>query len=364
MIEPTSLYVHIPFCAHICAYCDFCKVYYYEPWVDQYLDWLEKELIWRKANRPFDTVYIGGGTPSCLNLEQLQRLMSILKIPLSHAIEATIEANPDQLTANKIQIMKEGGINRISLGVQTFDENILKALGRQHTVKDVERAIASCHEQGLINVSFDLMYGLPGQTHQIILDDLKRSVALGVSHLSYYSLILEEHTLFAIHQQKEKEETWILEADRLIHSFLEKNGFEHYEISNYAKSGFRSKHNMVYWKNEGYVAIGVGASGYIGNVRYDNTRSINQYLRGITTKQEQILTIDDQIFESFMLNWRLKEGIHLDSFEKRFSKSAMDCFPEALNWMLEEGYIANDGKYLYCLPKGFAVLDELLLKLE
>ena len=363
MTEPSSLYVHIPFCRHICAYCDFCKVYYYEPWVDAYLDRLERELQARNADRPFRTVYIGGGTPSSLNETQLRRLLAILKRPLSGAKEATIEANPEQLDEKKIQLMKEGGINRLSLGVQTFDETILRHLGRQHTGSQITKAVACCHEVGLNNISFDLMYGLPGQTHATLKTDLERSLNLGVKHLSYYSLILEEHTLFALWQQAPKDEKWILEADDLIQHFLKANGFEHYEVSNYAKPGYRSQHNMVYWRNEGYVGIGVGASGYIGSIRYDNTRSINQYLKGVTTYTQQSLSLEEQVFESFMLNWRMKEGIDLEKFAERFKQSPFAFYPEALKWMIDQGFIADDGKHLYCLPKGLAVLDELLLKL-
>lgn len=361
---PQSLYVHIPFCKHICAYCDFAKVFYNETWADAYLAALEKELILRAGKRSFQTVYIGGGSPSALNEKQLTKLFQILKKPLCHTQEATIEVNPEDMNEAKAKLFKLNGINRVSIGVQTFQSHLLDRLGRHHCYEDVKRCVEILEKVGIERLSFDLIYGLPDQT----IDDLKADLNLlrdfpQVEHLSFYTLILEPHTRFDLEKINLKSDDWLLEGQALIHQSLKSNGFQRYEVSNYAKNGQESLHNLVYWHNEKYLGIGCGASGYIEDERYDNTKSLQQYLRGITTYQQTLLTKEDQMFESLMLGLRLCKGIELNNFQKKHHQELLTVYKKQLQPYLLHHYLVIEDGYLKTTAKGMDILDEILLAL-
>ena len=360
MIEPSSLYVHIPFCRHMCAYCDFAKVFYQEQWADSYLDCLQIELEQRQAVRPFRTVYIGGGSPSALNEPQLGKLLALLKLPLSQCEEATIEVNPEDLTKSKAIMMKQSGINRVSLGVQTFNQNLLERIGRHHDLKTIQKAVNILNEVGIPNISFDFIYGLPGQR----MEDLKADLEIlshfeTVGHVSFYTLILEEHTRFFQENVQLMEDDWLIEAQNILLSKLETMGYRRYEVSNFAKENQASKHNLVYWHNQHYIGVGCGASGYVGDVRYDNTRSLTQYLKGMTTLRTTKLTIKDQMFEALMLGLRLVEGVNLNVFENRFDQTINEVFD--IQPYLDNGLLILENGHLRTSTQGMDVLDEILL---
>ena len=357
-----SLYVHIPFCKHICAYCDFAKVFYNEKWASQYLDLLEKELIERNGNIANDTVYIGGGSPSSLNINQLERLFDILKEPLSHPIEATIEVNPEDLTLEKAKLFKANNINRVSLGVQTFQNHLLEKIGRHHTLDIVKKALNDLVEAGIERVSIDFIYGLPNQTFEDIKKDLEILQSLPmVKHVSFYTLILEENTKFYFDGVQLKDDEWLIDAQNILIQGLKELGFERYEVSNFAKENEKSQHNLVYWKTQHYIGIGCGASGYIGNERYDNTKSITKYLKGETTQNTTKLTVEDEMFEVVMLGLRLVDGINLCEFKERFHQDIFEVFD--LKRFIDMNLLVIENNYLKTTIQGMDVLDEILIEM-
>lgn len=364
MMQPDSLYVHIPFCSHICGYCDFAKVFYRPDWADQYLDCLEQELCQRQALRPFQTVYIGGGSPSALTADQLARLFDLLKTPLSEVKEATIEINPEDLTATKAALIKKAGINRVSLGVQTFADHLLSRLGRHHDIQTVRQAVRLLVQADIPRISFDLMYGLPGQTLENIQQDLKIMTSFPeVGHVSYYALILEEHTRFYLEKVSTQSDEWLLQAQQEIVKTLRENGFERYEVSNFAKPDQQSMHNLVYWHNQQYIGVGMGASGYVGQTRYENTRSLQQYLRHPLTAKTITLSQEDQMFEELMLGLRLTAGISLSAFTSRYGCSVMDVYGQTIQHFIEMQLLYLDQETLKTTPQGMDVLDSMLIEL-
>lgn len=316
--SPKSLYVHIPFCEHICSYCNFIKIYYDEKVVDKYLDCLEKELQSFHIEN-LDTIYIGGGTPSSLKIEQLEKLLSILsKIPLNDNYEYTMEANPENLSKEKIMLLKKYGVNRISLGIQTFDEKISKLLNRKHNFKMVKEVVNNLNSIGINNYSFDFIYAVPFQTKEIINKDINLSLSLNPKHLSFYSLLIEENTLLYIQKYKEADDTIQREFYDFIYEKLKENGFNRYEISNFSKPNYESKHNLTYWLDEKYYAIGLSSSGYIEDKRYTNTKNMTEYLKENTKRDIIKISKNDEMFEYIMLNLRLDKGIDLSAFSQKF----------------------------------------------
>ena len=355
-----SLYVHIPFCRQICAYCDFAKVFYNQKWADAYLIQLEKELHDRDANHLHETVYIGGGSPSSLSLDQLRVLFSILKEPLQGCKEATIEVNPEDLTLEKAKLFKESGITRVSLGVQTFNDEHLKVIGRHHNLAMIKQALNDLVEAGIERISIDFIYGLPHQTFEDLKEDLAILKTLDmVSHVSFYTLILEENTKFYFDGVTLKDDEWLIDAQAILIDGLKALGFERYEVSNFAKPNEQSMHNLVYWHHEPYIGIGCGASGYIGNVRYDNTKSITKYLKGTTTASKTILSKEDEMFEVLMLGLRLTKGISIPDFISRFNVHPFDVFD--LERFVDMGLLEIEEDYLKTTSKGMDVLDEILI---
>ena len=285
--KTTSAYVHIPFCTQICDYCDFSKVFIKNQPVDAYLQALIREFE-RYDIKQLRTLYIGGGTPTAITAQQLDYLLTNLtkNLDLSVLEEFTIEANPGDLTEDKIEVLKQSAVNRVSLGVQTFNDKQLKQIGRSHNEAQIYDTIASLKEAGFDNISIDLIYALPGQTMSDVKENVAKALALDIPHLSLYSLILEHHTVFMNKMRRGKlnlpQEDLEAEMFDYIITELEKNGFEHYEISNFTKPGFESRHNLMYWDNAEYYGVGAGASGYIAGVRYRNQGPIQHYLKAVS----------------------------------------------------------------------------------
>ena len=283
-----SVYIHIPFCNHICSYCDFCKIYYNEKLVDKYLNELDKEIKNRYNNEVINTIYIGGGTPSSLDINQLKRLFETIKVFNTKDLEFTIECNIENITEEKMALFKQCGINRVSIGVQTLNDKHIKFLNRFHNKTDVKNKIELAKKY-INNINIDLIYAIPGETLEELSQDLDFIIDLDINHISAYSLIIEEHTKLFIYKVTNIDEEMDFEMYKLICKKLKENGYNHYEISNYSKKGYESKHNLVYWNNQMYYGFGLGASGYINNVRYENTRSINKYLSSNYIFDEHIL---------------------------------------------------------------------------
>ncbi|KJQ60371.1 MULTISPECIES: radical SAM family heme chaperone HemW [Streptococcus] len=349
--KPTSAYVHIPFCTQICYYCDFSKVFIKNQPVDSYLEHLIEEYHSYDIKK-LRTLYIGGGTPTALSAPQLAFLLEKLtdKLDLSYLEELTIEANPGDLDQEKIAVLKDSPVNRVSLGVQTFNDRMLKQIGRSHLEKDIYENIANLKKAGFDNISIDLIYALPKQTMEDVKTNVAKAIALDIPHMSLYSLILENHTVFMNRMRRGKlplpKEDLEAEMFEYIIAELEKAGFEHYEISNFSKPGFESRHNLMYWDNAEYYGIGAGASGYVDGVRYKNHGPIRHYLQAVEAGnarvQEEVLTLKEQMEEEMFLGLRKKSGVSKKRFEEKFGLSFEDQYGAVVSELTERGLLVPD----------------------
>ena len=364
--KPTSAYVHIPFCTQICYYCDFSKVFIKNQPVDSYLEHLLEEF------RSYDiqklrTLYIGGGTPTALSAPQLEVLLDGLtkNLDLSALEELTIEANPGDLDADKIAVLKNSAVNRVSLGVQTFDDKMLKKIGRSHLEKDIYENIDRLKLAGFDNISIDLIYALPGQTMEQVKENVAKAIGLDIPHMSLYSLILENHTVFMNRMRRGKlplpKEELEAEMFEYIISELERAGFEHYEISNFSKSGFESRHNLMYWDNAEYYGIGAGASGYVDGVRYKNHGPIRHYLSAVEEGNarftEEHLSQKEQMEEEMFLGLRKKSGVSMARFEEKFGRSFDGLYGEIVKDLVQQGLMQIEGDRVRMTKRGLFLGD-------
>ena len=364
--KPTSAYVHIPFCTQICYYCDFSKVFIKNQPVDSYLEHLLQEFHSYDIQK-LRTLYIGGGTPTALSASQLKVLLEGLtkNLDLSMLEELTIEANPGDLDADKIAVLQNSAVNRVSLGVQTFDDKMLKKIGRSHTEKDIYENIDRLKLAGFDNISIDLIYALPGQTMDQVKDNVAKAIALDIPHMSLYSLILENHTVFMNRMRRGKlplpKEEVEAEMFEYIIAELEKAGFEHYEISNFSKLGFESRHNLMYWDNAEYYGIGAGASGYVDGVRYKNHGPIRHYLKaveeGSARINEEHLSQREQMEEEMFLGLRKKSGVSMARFEEKFERSFQELYGEIVKDLIQQGLMQLDGDRVRMTKRGLFLGD-------
>lgn len=352
MTQSTSAYIHIPFCEHICYYCDFNKVFIEGQPVDEYIEALLKEARLSLIKNPIEkmeTVYVGGGTPTSLDAKQLDRLLSGLREILPYnSGEFTVEANPGDLSADKLEVMKNYGVNRLSMGVQTFDDRLLKKIGRKHTAQDVYDTIQLLEEKDFQNVTIDLIYALPGQSLESFRDTVKRALALDLPHYALYSLILENQTMFMNWVRRGKMQLPEQEVEAQMYAetieAMEKAGRMQYEISNFAKPEFESQHNLVYWNNQNYFGFGAGASGYLGKRRYKNRGPIQHYLRSLNEGQlpvleEEYLSEKEQIEEEMFLGLRKILGVDKAVFEARFGQSIMSIYATVIEELKQQKLI-------------------------
>lgn len=354
-----AVYIHIPFCNTICSYCDFCKVFYNKELVSKYLIELGKEIDLKYRREVIETIYIGGGTPSCLSIDELVSLFKIInKFNLSSDYEFTFECNIENIDYEKLKFLYDNGVNRISIGVQTFNDKFLKFLNRNHKSSEVFDTIKCAKEIGFNNINVDLMYAFPGQTIDDLKNDLDYVLKLDISHISTYSLIIEEHTKLYIEKQENIDEDLDREMYDLIVSKLIDNGFVHYEVSNFCKNGYQSRHNLVYWNNLNYYGFGCGASGYIKNVRYDNTRSLSNYLKGNYVLNNENLDMNTIIENEFILGFRKISGINIIDFNNKYG----NIFKyEVINRLIKEGKLINDGGNIFINPKYIYISNSILV---
>ena len=364
--KPTSAYVHIPFCTQICYYCDFSKVFIKNQPVDSYLEHLLEEFASYDIQK-LRTLYIGGGTPTALSAPQLEVLLDGLtkNLDLSVLEELTIEANPGDLDEDKIAVLKNSAVNRVSLGVQTFDDKMLKKIGRSHLENDIYENIDRLKLAGFDNISIDLIYALPGQTMEQVKDNVAKAIALDIPHMSLYSLILENHTVFMNRMRRGKlplpKEEVEAEMFEYIIAELERAGFEHYEISNFSKSGFESRHNLMYWDNAEYYGIGAGASGYVNGVRYKNRGPIRHYLKAVEEGNARIneehLSLREQMEEEMFLGLRKKTGVSKARFEEKFERSFDGLYGEIVRDLVQQGLMLVDGDRVRMTKRGLFLGD-------
>lgn len=369
--KPSSAYVHIPFCTQICYYCDFSKVFIKNQPVDAYLEHLIQETRSYEIGK-LRTLYIGGGTPTALSAQQLAYLLTELPkvMDLSEVEEFTIEANPGDLDPDKIAVLKDSQVNRVSLGVQTFDNKMLKRIGRSHQEQDIYDNIRHLKQAGFDNISIDLIYALPGQTMDQVKENVAKAIDLDIPHMSLYSLILENHTVFMNRMRRGKlplpKEELEAEMFEYIIEELEKAGFEHYEISNFSKPGFESRHNLVYWDNAEYYGLGAGASGYVDGIRYKNHGPIRHYLEAVEAGKARIteehLTLEEKMEEELFLGLRKKTGVSKARFEEKFGISFDQRYGQVVASLTEQGLLVPDDKQVRMTKRGLFLGDTVAEK--
>ena len=337
----TSAYIHIPFCDNICTYCDFCKRYSYSNLVNNYLEALEKDIKDNYKGELLRTIYIGGGTPSSLNITELNKLMKIIKLlKLDSNYEFTFECNPENITEEKLVLLKENGINRISLGIESTNNKFLKYLGRSHDFNLVKEKI-KLMKKYFNNINVDLIYALPNETISDLKKDLQNIVKLDVNHVSTYSLEIHDNTILGIKKIENISEDIDSEMYEVICRYLKEHGYNHYEVSNFCKGDTYSKHNMVYWKNSEYYGFGLGASGYINNIRYTNTRSMYNYVNKKRIIYQEKVSKKDNISYALILGFRLINGINKKEFEEKYGVLLIKQFN--IKDLLKQGYLIDDG---------------------
>lgn len=341
----TSCYIHIPFCKNICTYCDFCKMYYNEKIASEYLDSLEKEIKEKYQGEKLKTLYIGGGTPSCLSINNLKKLMNIIRIfNFYENYEFTIEINPETIDSEKMLLFKENGVNRVSIGIENTNEKILKYLGRNHNFNLVKNKIKMIKKIGIMNINVDLIYAVSNQKISDLKRDLDNIMILDVPHISTYSLEIHKNTLLGIKNEKNIDEDLDREMYEYICDYLKNRSYNHYEISNFCKDNYESKHNLVYWHNNQYYGFGLGASGYIANIRYTNTRSLKEYMNNKRLVYEEKLDEKNQIIYELILGFRLINGINKKLFQEKYHKKLEDMY-NILD-LVKKGILIDDNEYI------------------
>lgn len=369
-MKEISLYVHIPFCKQKCLYCDFPSYAGKEKLEDSYIDSLIKEINLKCKDKIIKTLFIGGGTPSYLKEENLNNLLVCLKnLNYKEGAEKTIECNPGTLTSEKLKIIKDNSINRISMGLQTTDNNLLKTIGRIHTIEEFEENYNRAREFGFNNINIDIMFGLPNQSVLDYKKSLEDIVKLNPEHISCYSLIIEEGTHFYNMHEKgllklptEDEERKMYNITKEI---LKANGYHQYEISNYSKENRECEHNKIYWELEDYIGVGVSASSYIESNRIKNIDDIKEYINKINNKETVEETIvknsKKEDMEEFMfLGLRLIKGINKNDFKKKFDKNIEDVYGDTINKNIKKGLIEDKDNYIYLTSKGIEVSNYVM----
>lgn len=350
-MKKIGLYIHIPFCMDKCFYCDFATMPYQDKRIPEYFDLLEKEIsMYRDLGEEFiiDSIYIGGGTPTYVDGIYIERILGKIKdiFKIDENAEITIEGNPKTIDKNKVQIYKSIGINRISLGVQSFNDNLVKKLGRYHTLNDVIEDINLLREYDFNNINLDLMFSIPDQSIEDIKYDIEIIKKIKPEHISWYSLIIEENTKFnRLYKQgliKPMDDDLEQEVYLYIIDELEKIGLNHYEISNFAVKNHESYHNKKYWNCDNYLGLGLSAAGYIGDLRYVNHSNWKKYRENIIEGKlpiisKETLTKEDKIFEYIIMRLRLREGLNLSYIQKTYN---YDFYNKNLD--LIDSYIKNN----------------------
>jgi oxygen-independent coproporphyrinogen-3 oxidase len=368
-----GLYIHIPFCISKCLYCDFYSLTSISV-VPDFLDALFKEMkMYRSRFNPFNTVYIGGGTPSLLSPEQLESILIKVRenFNLMSNSEITIETNPADLHRSFLESMREIGINRINIGVQSFDEKVLDLLGRRHSVKQAISAVETSRKAGFHNIGLDLIYGVPEQDIESWLDTLKQTLAFSPEHISCYQLTLEAKTPLGIRYQAGE---FSIPGEELQHEFfmktsefLEDAGYIHYEVSNFARGKeHASRHNQKYWDHSPFLGLGPSAHSFQWNQRWWNHRSLDQYLDAINAEnlpveETETLTMEQLRLEALYFGLRTKKGIFLQDFKNQYHYDLFTEKKRILAKLEEEGFISIEDGYLYPTQTGLALADSLSL---
>ncbi|MBQ6372881.1 MAG: radical SAM family heme chaperone HemW [Clostridia bacterium] len=377
-MRPLAIYIHVPFCAAKCAYCDFASWPNREHEWQRYFDALFAEIDSWAAKTDYGllrdgfrccSLFIGGGTPTLVPAgficDAIERCRSI--VSFDEGAEITIEGNPGTLTEDKLALYRKAGVDRISLGAQSFDDALLVSLGRIHTSKQIAEAVRMARREGFSNINLDLMYGLPGQTMGQWRDTLDAAVALDVTHISAYSLIVEEGTPMA---ERVNAGEALMPDDDVVNDMqreavdrLEKAGFRRYEISNYARKGFECRHNLTYWQRGDYLGLGCAAHSMLSETRFCNPVSLSAYLAGERMVERQELTIRDVMEETLMLSTRTVRGLDMADWQRRFGVSFMDARTGVVERLSKAGYIELMNGFLRLTRRGLEVQNAVVIEL-
>ncbi len=355
-----SVYIHIPFCHKICSYCDFCKFIYNEKWVGAYLTALNNEIKDRYMDEEINTLYIGGGTPSSLSLEEIERLLKITnKFKKSPDLEFTFEINLEDLNEELLSLLKKYQVNRLSIGIESFNKKNLEFMERSADFKDAFQKIKLCRSLGFNNINLDLMYAIPHETLKDLKKDLDLFLKLNPEHISTYSLILEPHTKAYINKTEYIDE----ELDYKMYLYICKtlDNAHHYELSNFALKGYESKHNLVYWDNLEYYGFGLGAAGYLDGIRYTNTKNFKKYLLGDVIGEKELVNKTEQMKYEVILGLRKLEGINKNNFLKKYGIAIEEAFD--LQKLIKNKDLINKKEYIYINPTKLYVMNEILSKI-
>lgn len=349
-----SIYIHIPFCTQICTYCDFCKILKNNKWTNQYLNALNQEIKNNYKGEKITTLYIGGGTPSTLSLEELKKLFNIInQFNLDKNAEITFETNSEDLTQEKLEFLKDK-ITRLSIGIQTFNPKTLKNLNRKLNLDNIKNAFKTFK-----NINIDLMYSFKNQTPSDLKHDLNQILKLNPTHISTYCLILEPNTKLYIDNYQPLDDDKESDFYNIIVNTLKKHNYIQYELSNFSKPNYQSKHNLTYWNNNHYYGFGLGASGYINNIRYENTRSLNEYLKGHYLLEKHQLSLDETIQNEFILGLRKINGIDKQTFYDKYHTEINQI--DIVNQLLKQKLLLENKQNIYINPKYLYTSNEILL---
>lgn len=368
-----AVYFHIPFCEQICHYCDFNKVFLKNQPVNDYLDAMAMEMrntVQRFGNRKMKTMYVGGGTPTSLNLKQLDKFLKSIHetFTLVEEYEFTVEVNPSNVDLDKLKLLKKHGVNRLSIGVQSFDDGLLQKIGRDHNKDEIYMIIENARNAGFDNISIDLMFGLPTQTLEKLEQSIDKARSLQVEHVSAYGLQVEPKTIFYNQMRKGKlmlpsEETEVSMFELLIQKMIT-HGFYHYEISNFALPGKESQHNLTYWNNEDYYGIGAGAHSYVNGVRRKNAGPLKHYMNSITETNfpyvEEINVSDkEKMEEELFLGLRKRAGVSKRVFYEKYKRTLDEVYGETITNLVEKGLLEDNGDWIRLTDKGVFLGNEV-----
>ena len=363
-----TLYFHIPFCKHICTYCDFYKVGAIEL-IPRVVDVMHRELDERASylqNRSISSIYFGGGTPSLLHPEQIESLITHARrlFDCSKVDEITLEANPDDLSAEHIAQLRKTSINRISLGIQSFDDRVLQFMNRRHSASEARECVERLRKAGYNNISIDIIFGVAGFGNEWLRDTIKEAIALNAEHISAYHLTVEERTRLGVMARKGEYQPISEEQSErdyhLVESMLCKAGYEHYEVSNYAKPGYRAKHNSAYWRGVEYLGIGAGAHSFSGDDRRWCISTAKEYSEGDIRFESEELTTTDHLNEYVMTALRTMEGIDLNHIEAMYGKKECErILKQAATWQ-ERGVLTIADNRLFIPTSEFMISDAII----
>ena len=375
-MKKVALYIHIPFCKQKCLYCDFPSYSHKEEFMDKYIEALNKEILEKTKKYKIESLFIGGGTPSYLNNKNLKSLLNTInKLDFIENAEKTIECNPGTINKEKLEIILNGGINRISFGLQSANNEILKKIGRIHTYEEFKENYILARKIGFKNINIDMMFGLPNQNLNIWLESLKEVVELNPDHISSYSLIIEEKTPFYSLYNKDLLDLPSEEDERKMYEigrdFLESKGYHQYEISNYAKDNKECFHNKIYWECKEYIGVGVSSSSYIDGKRIKNIDNIKEYIKNINENnsiidEELENTEKDKIEEFMFMGLRMIKGIEEKEFEIRFKKKVDELYKEVIKKHIKNGLLIRENGRIFLSKKGIElsnmVMSDMILE--